>query len=60
MPEIEDFIRDGEIFEQGIIRIKGTLYMASLHLKRIESNYENMKALIENRLKIHAPKSQSH
>jgi hypothetical protein len=59
-PDVQDYIRHGEIFEQGIIRIKGTLYIATLVFRKIESNYENMKALIEDRLRVHMPKSQSH
>lgn len=59
-PDIQDFVRHNEIFEQGIIRIKGNLYIAVLLFKRIESNYENMKSLIEERIKVHAPKSLSH
>lgn len=59
-PEVQDYIRDGDIFDQGIIRIRGNLFMATLLFKRIESNYENMKLLMEDRLKEHAPKSQSH
>lgn len=59
-PGLEDYVRDGEIFEQGIVRIAGTLYMATLCFKKIESNFENMKALIEDRLKIKPPKSLSH
>lgn len=59
-PDVQDFVRDGDIFEQGIIRIKGNLYIAILVFRKIESNYENMKALIEDRIKVHAPKSLSH
>lgn len=29
----------------------------TLVFKKIDSNYENMKAVIENRLKLHVPKS---
>ena len=59
-PDVQDYVRDGEIFEQGIIRIKGNLFIAILIFKKIESNYENMKALIEDRIRVHAPKSLSH
>jgi len=34
--------------------------MATLQFRRIESNFENMRALIEGRLKLHEPKSLSH
>jgi hypothetical protein len=34
-PDVQDFVRDGDIFEQGIIRIKGNLYIAILVYKKI-------------------------
>jgi hypothetical protein len=32
---MQEFVRDGEIFELGIIRIKGNLYIAILEIKKI-------------------------
>jgi hypothetical protein len=53
-------VRHGEILDQGIIKIEGKLLMATLFYRKIESNFENMRTLIENRLKLHEPKSLSH
>ena len=59
-PDIQDYVHDGQIFEQGIIRIRGNLYICTLVFKKILSNFENMKSLIEDRIKVHAPKSVTH
>jgi putative lipoic acid-binding regulatory protein len=59
-PDIQDYVHDGQIFEQGIIRIRGNYYICTLIFKKILSNFENMKSLIEDRIKIHAPKSLTH
>lgn len=59
-PDVQDYIRANDIFDQGVIRIGGNLFLASLVFKKIDSNYENMRALIEGRLTIQAPKSETH
>ena len=49
--EVEDYLRENEILEQGIILVEESQYIMTLIFRRIESNYENMRAIIDERVR---------
>ena len=49
--EVEDFLREEEILEQGVVRIEDNNYILTIVFKRIKSNYENMRALMDDRVR---------
>ena len=49
--EVEDFIREQEILEQGVVKIESNYYIMTLIFRKIKSNYQNMRILIDERMK---------
>ncbi|CDW88809.1 UNKNOWN [Stylonychia lemnae] len=49
--DIEDFVREQEILEQGVLKIENNYYIMTMYFRRIASNYENMRAIIDERVK---------
>ena len=46
--EIEDFFKDGDILEQGVVSIEEKQYIMTMRLKKIQSNIENVRAYLQH------------
>lgn len=43
---IEDFFKDGDILEQGVVTVEDHQYIMTMKLKKITSNTENIRAVL--------------
>ena len=48
--EVEDFYRDGDILEQGVVKIEEHSYIMTMRLRKISSNVENIRQILNHKL----------